>query len=99
MKYRRKLPSLELNTAKGLTPAQIRKTFEQWIAEITVRIATWGEGAQQYWIETVKNARAVHEEWSSKDPAKQAEIEATFVHREEIPVPLGETRLESIFEM
>ncbi len=79
LKYRRKLPSLELNMTKGLTPAQIRKIFEHWIAEISVRIATWGDGAQHYWVETVKRARANHEEWLRKDPAEQAEIEAMFV--------------------
>eukprot|EP00975_Prorocentrum_lima_P051123 10710473-Prorocentrum_lima.AAC.1 len=62
MKHKKKLPALELPPGRSMQPARTRWVFELWIAEIEVKMGTWGHHAQEYWMKTVQQARMEHED-------------------------------------
>eukprot|EP00975_Prorocentrum_lima_P058119 12190234-Prorocentrum_lima.AAC.1 len=53
MKHKQ-LPALELPPGRHTKPALTRRICEQCIAEITVKIGTWGTNAQGQWVSMVK---------------------------------------------
>eukprot|EP00975_Prorocentrum_lima_P071552 12938319-Prorocentrum_lima.AAC.1 len=72
MKHKQRLPALELPPGRYIPPAKIRRIFDMWIAEIAVKIGTWGQNAQEYLMKTVQQARLEHDDWLDLTPAQQA---------------------------
>eukprot|EP00975_Prorocentrum_lima_P009963 2122174-Prorocentrum_lima.AAC.1 len=62
-----------------------RRTFELWLAEITVKIGTWGATAQDQWVNMVKQARRTHEDGLELSQDEQAVIEGSFLYGDELP--------------
>eukprot|EP00975_Prorocentrum_lima_P031706 6657005-Prorocentrum_lima.AAC.1 len=60
MKHNKKLPVLELPQGRSTPPTTTRMIFEHWITEIAVRTGTWGRGAQDQWMDVVRQARNQH---------------------------------------
>eukprot|EP00975_Prorocentrum_lima_P003378 741008-Prorocentrum_lima.AAC.1 len=58
------LPILDFGTSRleQLSPAVIRRTFEHWVVEMTLKISTRGAQGQPWWLHVVQEARSKHEE-------------------------------------
>eukprot|EP00975_Prorocentrum_lima_P067777 12916939-Prorocentrum_lima.AAC.1 len=50
MKHKKKIPDLAFPQGRGSSPAETRRLFELWTAEVAVRIGTWGPDASQQWM-------------------------------------------------
>eukprot|EP00975_Prorocentrum_lima_P030111 6316092-Prorocentrum_lima.AAC.1 len=62
MKQKKKLPVIELPQGRSTPPSTTRKIFETWITEIAVIIGTWCTGAQDQWMNVVRQARKQHDD-------------------------------------
>ncbi len=77
LKHRKPLPKLDV--PKGLSPSEVKRIFEQWVAYVTLKMGTWGEQGPVYWMTIVTQARIKHEEWLDKTPQEQALLETSFM--------------------
>eukprot|EP00975_Prorocentrum_lima_P052787 11065011-Prorocentrum_lima.AAC.1 len=64
------------------------------MAEVAVRIGTWGPDASHQWLDIGDEARQKHDQWSSLTAEQKAQVESSYCYGDKIPLPTPGTVLE-----